>query len=58
MHDFWSSVMLASGRYKGNPVAVHQRIDGLKIGLFDRWLDLFGQTCDEMFDSGQRDSFG
>ncbi len=21
MHDFWSSIMLTSGRYKGNPVA-------------------------------------
>lgn len=52
MYDFWSSVMLTTGRYKGNPVAVHQRIDGLEIGLFDRWLALFGQTCDEIFDSG------
>ena len=51
MYDFWSSVMLTTGRYKGNPVAVHQRIDGLEIGLFDRWLALFGQTCDETFDS-------
>jgi hemoglobin len=51
MYDFWSSVMLTSGRYKGNPVAVHTRIEGLEIGLFDRWLTLFGQTCDEMFDT-------
>ena len=28
MRDFWSSVMLTSGRYKGNPVAVHLRIEG------------------------------
>ena len=51
MYDFWSSVMLMTGRYKGNPVAVHRRIDGLEIHLFDRWLSLFGQTCDDMFDS-------
>ena len=50
MYDFWSSVMLTSGRYRGSPVAVHQRVEGLEIGLFDRWLALFGQTCDEMFD--------
>jgi len=50
MYNFWSSVMLTTGRYKGNPVAVHQRIEGLEIGLFDRWLALFGQTCDELFD--------
>ena len=23
MSDFWSSVLLASGRYKGNPMLVH-----------------------------------
>jgi len=50
MYDFWSSVILTSGRYSGNPVAIHKRIEGLEIGLFDRWLALFGQTCDEMFD--------
>ena len=27
MRDFWSSVMLTSGRYKGNPVAVHLRLE-------------------------------
>ncbi|WP_258051816.1 group III truncated hemoglobin [Mesorhizobium sp. INR15] len=48
MYDFWSSVMLT--KYKGNPVAVHQRIEGLEIGLFDRWLDLFGESCGELLD--------
>lgn len=50
MYDFWSSVMLTTGRYKGNPVAIHQRIEGLEIGLFDRWLALFGESCDELLD--------
>ena len=35
MHDFWSSVMLTSGRYKGNPVAVHLGVDGIEPQLFD-----------------------
>jgi hypothetical protein len=30
MRNFWSSVMLTSGRYKGNPVAVHQRVEGIE----------------------------
>src|SRR4029450_1775175 len=30
MHDFWSSIMLTSGRYKGNPVAVHLRGEGIR----------------------------
>jgi hemoglobin len=50
MRDFWSSVMLTSGRYKGNPVAVHLRIEGMVPRLFDRWLELFGETCGELFD--------
>ena len=51
MYDFWSSVMLATGRYKGQPVAVHKRVEGLEIGLFDRWLALFGESCAELLDS-------
>ena len=50
MRDFWSSVMLTSGRYKGNPVAKHLRLEGMEPHLFDRWLDLFTQTCRELFD--------
>ncbi|HZL31807.1 MAG TPA: group III truncated hemoglobin [Pseudolabrys sp.] len=49
MRNFWSSVMLTSGRYKGNPVAVHKRLAGVEIGMFDRWLALFGETCRELF---------
>jgi hemoglobin len=50
MHDFWSSVMLTSGRYKGNPVAVHLRLEGIEPRLFARWLALFDETCRELFD--------
>ena len=50
MRKFWSSVMLTSGRYKGNPVAVHHRVQGIELKLFDRWLALFDETCREMFD--------
>jgi hemoglobin len=50
MCDFWSSVMLTSGRYKGNPMAAHLRLEGMEPRLFDRWLELFGETCVELFD--------
>lgn len=47
--DFWSSVMLATGRYKGNPVALHLRhADALTPERFERWLHLWRQTSDEM----------
>jgi hemoglobin len=57
MRDFWSSVMLTSGRYKGNPVAVHLRIDGMDPQLFDRWLQLFDETCGELFNASLADTF-
>jgi len=50
MCDFWSSLMLTSGRYHGNPVAVHKRLDGVTPALFERWLALFAETCGELFD--------
>ena len=49
MYDFWSSVMLTTGRYKGNPLAVHLRVDGLEAGMFARWLALFRATAEELF---------
>ena len=57
MRDFWSSVMLTSGRYKGNPVAVHMAVAGLEPHLFSRWLELFGETCAELFDPEIADAF-
>ena len=49
MYAFWSSVMLTSGRYKGNPVAVHQQVDGITPELFGHWLDLFEATASRLF---------
>jgi hemoglobin len=57
MRDFWSSVMLTTGRYKGNPVAVHMAVAGLGPHLFSRWLALFGETCGELFDDDIADAF-
>lgn len=47
--DFWSSVMLASGRYKGNPVALHMRYaEFLTAERFERWLALWRATSNEL----------
>ena len=56
MHDFWSSVMLISGRYTGNPVAVHLGVKGIEPRLFDRWLALFDETSREFFDDDVADA--
>ncbi len=50
MYAFWSSVMLNSGRYRGNPVAKHLAVEGITMELFERWLALFNETCREWFD--------
>jgi len=57
MRRFWSSVMLTSGRYKGNPVAAHKRVDGIEMRLFTRWLALFDETCRELFDDALAAAF-
>jgi hemoglobin len=46
--DFWSSVMLMTGRFKGAPMAVHAQIPDIRPTHFARWLHLFRQTADEV----------
>ena len=51
--DFWSSVMLTSGRYKGQPVPAHkQHGDRITPALFDRWLALWAETTSELMTPG------
>lgn len=57
MYAFWSSVMLTTGRYKGNPVASHLAIPDVRPELFERWLALFNATCAELFDDATREAF-
>ena len=45
---FWSSVMLTSGRYKGNPMAAHMR-QPIEPPFFGRWLELWRETVAELF---------
>jgi hemoglobin len=48
IQDFWSSVMLKTGRYKRNPFAIHMQVEGISPALFERWLALFGETCRDL----------
>lgn len=49
MRNFWSSLMLASGRYKGNPMMAHLMLPRIGVRHFDRWLALWKQTAAEIF---------
>ncbi|WP_332685948.1 group III truncated hemoglobin [Bosea sp. (in: a-proteobacteria)] len=46
LRDFWSSVALQSGRYRGRPQQAHQPL-GLAPEHFARWLCLFEATVAE-----------
>jgi hemoglobin len=49
MYAFWSSVMLTSGGYKGDPVGSHRKVIGVEPPMFGNWLDLFEATASELF---------
>nr|WP_199039297.1 group III truncated hemoglobin [Dyella sp. ASV24] len=50
LRDFWSSVILRTGRYHGNPMGVHRALPAFPQALFHRWLALWNETAREVFD--------
>lgn len=49
LQAFWSSIMLGSGRYKGQPMVAHLRhVDHMTADNFERWLMLWRQTTEEL----------
>jgi hemoglobin len=48
MCDFWSSVLLMTGRFEGNPMAKHVAVGGIRPTHFARWLHLFRQTVEKL----------
>lgn len=49
LQDFWSAIMLTSGRYHRDPFSAHLRIKEIEPAMFDRWLALFEATATELF---------
>ena len=47
--DFWTSVLLASRRYKGNPMMAHIAIPQMDHRHFSRWIALWRETTTEVF---------
>jgi hemoglobin len=48
MCDFWSSVLLMTGRFKGAPMVAHARIPEIRPTHFARWLHVFKQTVERL----------
>mgnify|MGYP001554943094 CR=1 FL=1 len=48
MIDFWSSLMLTTGRYSGRPLQKHLVLKMVRPEDFDIWLRLFNETALEI----------
>ncbi len=54
--SFWATVLLGTHSYTGNPFNVHAALNAkvrLREGHFQRWLNLWRTTVDELF-AGER----
>lgn len=52
MCDFWENVLLHTGKYEGNPLKTHKRINAIKATEnhhFEKWIQLFFQTVDSLY---------
>jgi hemoglobin len=50
LKDFWSSVVLSAGTYKGNPMMAHLPIPEMDPEHLERWLSLWDMTLSEIFE--------
>ncbi len=50
MKNFWSSVLLRSGRYEGFPLGAHFGVPGMEKRHFGDWLALFDETLRAIYE--------
>ncbi len=53
LYQFWSSVLLGTSNYQGNPMGAHIQLaekEPLTKNHFDRWLTLWVETVDQLFE--------
>ncbi len=53
MYDFWEFILLKTGEYNGRPFPPHLALNHvvpLKGMHFERWLSLFHQTINDLFE--------
>ncbi|MBW9117193.1 DUF1971 domain-containing protein [Rhizobium cauense] len=49
LEEFWSSLTAMSGKYKGNPIAMHLIHAGkMRPSMFNRWLALWTETTNAL----------
>ncbi|PHS40674.1 MAG: globin [Sulfurovum sp.] len=55
--DFWESVVQGDTSYKRNPFTPHMMMEDLNLEVFERWLKLFFETVDEVYEPQIADRF-
>jgi hemoglobin len=53
MYNFWSDILFGETSFKGNPMLKHMALNSrmpMETVHFERWLTLFNQTVDELFE--------
>ena len=58
LYDFWENIIFLTGKYSGNPMSAHLNLNSrvpLTKAHFQRWLELFTQTIDELFEGKKAD---
>ena len=53
MMAFWASVILKTGRFKGQPMVKHRALTLVTPAHFSRWLALFRETAEAVCDVDQ-----
>ncbi len=49
MYRFWQTILLGEHSYSGRPFVPHMKLP-VEREHFDRWLELFFETVDELFE--------
>lgn len=52
LYDFWDTVLSRTGTFRGNPILAHANLldrADLSWPMFERWLELFRRTVDDLF---------
>jgi hemoglobin len=55
MTDFWSTILLYTKKYKDDPLPKHLSLP-ISQEHFDRWLRLFNETIDQLFEGQVADN--
>ena len=48
MYNFWSAIVLRTGRYAGRPIEAHEALPNLTRAHFDRWIILWERTVTDV----------